>query len=183
MPKINGIELCNKLTYNNLIKILLTGKYEIRDGLNALNNKQIDYYLPKSQDAEILTVIQKTQHKFFANLTHDVLEITGCNELCFLKDTNYVNLFNHIITENKITTYFLLNNSGCYYLSNESHRYVLTVYTKQSLDEVIADYAISITQIVNEQRIPSYNAISQNQVKMLPYTQTGNYYYCLEEVY
>lgn len=183
MPNINGIELCNKFIYTGLIRILLTGEYDALAAIEALNNKQIDYYLPKYQDYKILTTIINTQDKFFANITNNIIQMLNCNDLAFLIDSGYANIFNRITECNSITSYFILNNYGSYCLFNNKHKFILSIYNNLALEEIIADYALSSIEAITErQMIPCGRSLIKDVIRLVPCVQDGDYYYHLELV-
>lgn len=180
MPEINGLELCSKFEQTNLIKILLTAEYNITDAMEAVNSKQIDYYLPKGSNEKLLKAIDTVQLKFFQQISKSICQMTGAENMPFLIDDNYINIFNKIIKDNNITTYFILNSFGCYYLANATNKYVLSIYSNSDLEELSDE--LSINNLKSRQQIPSCKSILTDNVEFLTCSQYGDYFYHLENV-
>ena len=185
MPEINGIDLCTKFERTNLIKILLTGEYQIDDAIEALNNKQIDYYLPKNLDGKLLTAINNLHIKFFNLATNNICQMLDVKNLPFLRDNDYIAIFDSIIKNNNITTYFALNNYGCYYMENTDNKFVLSIYNNEDLAELKDEYltqSLPAEQVKSNKIIPSCRSLLTNNIEFLTCSQQGDYSYCLEKI-
>lgn len=138
MPEINGIDLCNKFSNTPVIKILLTGKYDLSSAMKARNNNVIDCYINKGDNDTIEQIndyVVRLTYKYFVTLTDRILSIVRPSKLDFLFDINFAELINSKIKELDITEYYMLNESGSFFLSNNHKKYALIVYNNDALNE------------------------------------------------
>lgn len=144
MPLINGIELCDQIRNTAITKILLTGKYGSDSANEAFNKKLIDGYITKGSEHTLKQLdffLAESPMKYFKALTNSVLSVTGCDKFPFLLDQNFAKFINDKIKELAITEYYMIDSNGSYLLLNQDNRYVLAVYTEQSLSEFCDLYA------------------------------------------
>lgn len=185
MPEMNGLELCDQLANYDIRKILLTGAYSTTNAVSALNNKEIDYFMPKSElTAESLTMcIHQLQLRHFYKITENFLSITGNKLTCFT-NPDFANLINNFVQQNNISEYYLLNHTGCYLLKNEKDKFILNIYTEEDLEQFCNMYShIDPELLYNVQQhnlIPHYELPKQEEITQAyfyPAQQLGIYYY------
>ncbi len=73
MPEINGIEVCRRIADINpfVKKIMLTGEADLATAVAALNQEEIDYFIPKSTPDlmnEINRVLSDVEDRYFAEI-------------------------------------------------------------------------------------------------------------------
>ena len=188
MPMMNGLELCNRLMNKfDIIKILLTGKYSQSDSVTSLNKGVIDYFLSKGKattPTELIECINELQLKYFKNITSYFIKATT-NKFNFLKDAHFAKLVSRIISENKIHSYYMLNNTGCFLMINNQNKFILNSYTDFDLDLFcnVHDYLAYdfLSPIQQRQRIPSFNLevgyVDIVDNSLLTCSQENKYYY------
>ena len=196
MPKMNGIELCKELIHSPVKKILLTGKYDLTNAIMALNKNIIDCYIRKGEEntmEEIEFYINLLSHEYFINLSAHIFNAISSNKLRFMKDPQFINLFNNTIRELNITEYYLINRYGSYILINQDNRFVFVCYTQDTLDEICEIYSDEasvknyIDKINNEQYIPFFDInVDPLEIRCLDWStclykasKTDNYYWTL----
>lgn len=143
MPEMNGIELCQQLKSTAVMKILLTGKYELNNAVNALNNKVIDCYIKKGEintidDLKFYTT--ELTNKYFTNITEVAINAIGTNKLQFLFDPVFAELINAKIIDLNINEFYLISSNGNFLLVNQNKKYVLVVYTDKELTTFCDEY-------------------------------------------
>ena len=185
MPIMNGIELCNNISELNIVKILLTGEYKPLDALTALHDDTIDYFLQKGKETtndELLNSIRKLELKHFKNITQNFFNLTN-NKFSFLADKAFAIIVNSIIKDNDITEYYLLNNTGCFLMINQTSQYMLNIYSDNDLDTFCDMYAHIDIEILGKikqrELIPNFEL--SNHVNMVhdfySCTKSDKYYY------
>ena len=184
MPNINGIELLTKYYHTTLRKILLTNTFTIEEAINALHKKHINYYLPKERIHILLDVIKEQQLIFFEEITQNIINVlnsNNANNLKFLSDKIYINIFNKICQKYDIKKYYIINSYGNYYLESDTNKYIFSIYDKDDLIEIAKDFSEdSKYNVQNGNLIPSY--CFSDQSKLLGAEKHGNYSYCIESV-
>lgn len=183
MQYISGIEFLSKYNNSDLIKILLTNVYTPNKAVEALNNKLINYYLPKDRVNTLINVIDEHQRILFENITKNILKFTDINNLKFLIDNEYINIFNSICHKYNIHTYYILNSHGCYYMENETNKFIFSIYNSNDLIELTRDNLKNkIDGIKHANLIPSYFSATSNEFELIKAEKFGNYSYCIENV-
>jgi CheY-like chemotaxis protein len=184
MPTINGIELLTKYSNSNLIKILLTNIYTANDAINALNKKLINHYLPKEKASIIVEVIREQQKILFSDISKNITNCLESNDLNFLYDKVYINIFNNICKQYKIKKYYIINNYGNYYMENDTQKFIFSIYNRIDLIDISKEVPQDIKYNVEHgYLIPSYftNQDSNNH-KLIDAIKQGNYSYCIEHI-
>lgn len=184
MPEINGIELCSKYNNHSLIKILLTNAYTIEDAVNALNEKLINYYLPKERISILLDVIKKQQNMFFDNITRDIINFLDPSSLSFLFDKVYINIFNSVCQQYNVNKYYILNSYGNYYLENTTDKFIFSIYNSIDLLEIAQEIPKYRKHDVEQGNlIPSYFSDEDTEYKLINAKKQGDYSYCIEHIF
>ena len=181
MPNINGIELFTRLkNHFELIKILLTNIYTTQEGLDAVNSKIINYYLPKERLSILLDVIKEQQDMFFSNVSRNIRDFLDPSSLKFLSNVNYIYIFNHICQQYNITKYYIVNSYGSYYLESETNKFIFSAYSITDLIEIANEMPEHFKDSVKQgYLIPSY--LSGEDI-LVEAKKHGNYSYCIEQI-
>ena len=182
MPKLNGLELISKYANTDMIKILLTNVYPLNNILSALNQKVIDYFLSKDDIVNIQNIVIELENKFLYNFTKNILKCLSKDELIFLTDKNFIDIFESIITKYNITKYHIINAYGAYYLDNGIDKYILSIYSSNDLEDFSRDYTGDLKKnIIEGNVIPSY--INNDGSTFIKATKYYNYSYCIEKIF
>lgn len=183
MPNMNGIELLSKFYDSDIIKILLTNAYTIEEAVNALNDNIIDYYLPKDKINNIALITDELQTKFFKKITKSILSMLDKSSYKFFYDKNYLKIFTTICNQYKIHKYYILNSYGGYYLENDNHKFIFTIFHKDDLNEIANELPLANKNDVKVGKlIPSYFSEALGEYKLIHAQQEGDYYYCIENM-
>ncbi len=122
MPKMNGLELCQQLRANGATFkiIMLTGEAGKDLAVEAFNEGIIDKFFLKDTDNlmdKLTDSIQQLQQSYFLDLSATVLNAVDAASnqmLVCLDDPVFIKLFNSLLDKNKITEYYLVDESGSY---------------------------------------------------------------------
>lgn len=184
MPEMNGIELISNYSNKyNLIKVLLTNVYGIDGIVNALNKRDITYYLPKDKVTDLLAVINAQENKLFDNTSKQIENFLDTNRLKFLSCSSYASIFNSIAKQYKIRTYYVLNNYGHYYLQNSSHKFIFSIYHLNDLVEIAKKVSEQNKNDVEQGNlVPLFLTDSDNEYKLVKAIKVGDYTYCVEQI-
>ena len=138
MPKMNGIEVCKKLSNQKIKKILLTGRVDEREAIDAFNLDVIDRYLRKDSPTlseDLTTYITNLSNEFFSDKTSDLLAHLEVDHPTPMSDPIFVKFFLDFCDTYKIKEYILIDKNGSFSLKNEKNEYIqLVVHTDRSLD-------------------------------------------------
>lgn len=196
MPKINGLKLCENINDPMIKKILLTGELGNEKAVKVLNNQKIQCYLEKT-NSEILEEIKVYVKKYTNSYLEDITNLISmplAEKLDFMKDLQYINLFNDIVTQNKIAEYYLINSNGSYLLINKAQeKFILLRHTDESLQEFCdffdnhADVAELVAKVRNHELIPFFginiDPIDTNltdwEKHFYPANKAGKFYWSL----
>lgn len=124
MPKMSGIEFSTQLRTelaNTPIKILmLTGQASHELGVEALNDGIIDRFIIKSTNENFQNklnhAIADLQLRYFIEISKPIMQNIASNKHSCLNDPDFINFFHELLQQNKITEYYLVNDSGCFLL-------------------------------------------------------------------
>jgi CheY-like chemotaxis protein len=109
MPGINGLQFCRALGNLPVRKLLLTGKAGTDIGVKALNEGVIDGYFVK-QDANLIKTlgagIAGQKHAFFSEITRPLMATIGLDEMSFLHDEAFADVFTEIKKSNSAVEYY-----------------------------------------------------------------------------
>lgn len=166
MPGIDGLELCQQIQNPYVKKILLTGVADEVVGVEALNDKIIDYYINKSSpalyqrlNAAILKLQQRYFQAAFAGLNAYLAQVNG-----LFKQPQVQAKVQQIIDQHHIVEYFGMTQPlGYFMMSAEGDAYQLLIYTDEILDthfEIARDLQAPtelLQRIALKQEIPYFS--------------------------
>jgi CheY-like chemotaxis protein len=136
MPDMTGLEFCKRLRNEPLKKILLTGKAEESNVLEAFNWNIIDRYVKKNDSnsiEELKTFIDEMAIQYFIELSANLKSISS--KLTILSNPQFVDFFSKIIKDKAISEFYLIDKNGSYMLVDENgNKSVLSIATDEDLD-------------------------------------------------
>lgn len=144
MGEENGLDLCKQIENKNIKKILLTGEFDISNGINAMNTQLIDRYINKSSDS-IISDLEKyinALHTVYFNQSYAIhSDLLKQSKLSVLNNPEYVEIFNKIIEDYKIKEFYLIDYNGSFLMINQKkERFIFNFHTNNSLDEFVEMY-------------------------------------------
>jgi CheY-like chemotaxis protein len=197
MPKMNGLQLCERLSGYCFKKILYTASDDYKSGLDAVINKKIDSFISKSDPVNLLLdkIEQFTFEYFYDNtlLLKQNLEIE--NQLP-LSDKLFVNYLKQLLQEKSIVKYCLIDKNGSLRMVDKNgKKFTLLVHTDRSIENILEliaeekDRAEVYEALDKKRKIPhiDYDKINLDLSTLKLYTPSvliGNkryYIYLLEE--
>jgi CheY-like chemotaxis protein len=117
MPGMNGLEFCKKMENSPIKRILLTGKADEKNAVEAFNSGLIDMYIKKNAPdmmAYLRANIQKMQLRYFQNMSDLVIKMLSVKSPNCLQDPAFARQFYYIVAENHIEEYYLTESSGSF---------------------------------------------------------------------
>lgn len=123
MPKKNGLEFIREVNDRQLKVIMLTGKATQDTVITAFNNKEIHRYVSKGDPdylKKISQYINELQAEFFFDFSKFILDSFKGSENRVFENKSFTDLFKKIVQENKITEYYLLDESGSFLMLDET---------------------------------------------------------------
>jgi len=190
MPDMDGIEFFNKIKDIQIKKILLTGALEQAKAFTPLNNEIIDSYIHKSSEnlkTDLLQHIHKAQLAYFNNITKNIIAFTN-DKFSILENQNLIQLIQTLITDNNITEYYMLCETGTFLLQNIEKKFVLNACTNNYLDLFCEMYSQSNKELIDsvKQRkfVPNFELNDHLNLEnyFYPCKQTGDIYYNFSEL-
>ncbi len=119
MPAMTGTEFGAKLRNLGIYRLLLTGKADQETVLRAFNSQEIDYYLSKGDSSvhtKLLEAISQLEKRCFLEESKIFLRRIPSDKLNSLCDDMVAETFYKICEENKIVEYYLLTDTGSFFL-------------------------------------------------------------------
>lgn len=136
MPKKNGLEFVRDLKDSTIKIIMLTGKAKQSTVIKAFNEGEIHRYVSKG-DPNYLEIIaqyvDELQAEFFLDFSKFILESLKSETRVF-EDNSFIAFFNKIIEENNIIEYYLLDESGSFFLQDASAKNQIFLIIKSEND-------------------------------------------------
>lgn len=168
MPQILGTEFCKKVDSSGGMKnILLTGNVDYKNGIDYLNEKQIDAFLAKKDlnldnINDLVLKQEKEFFKFHSRKLTDFLRSVEPNNPIFQKD--YKNYFDEILERFNISEYYMLNDIGWYLLvDTKGNKKILYLFDEEDLLEMEKEAAyIGVTKKI-------YNRIKTKKAAICNY--------------
>lgn len=160
MPRMNGLEFCEKIQNPNIRKILHTGVADEHLAIEAFNKGLIDGYIKKSasdQAASLKDFVGKSQEKYFQALTK--FSVESILKDCILEypedsafyDPVFINYFNEIVKKYSIQEYYLNDSSGTFVcLTAKGNPSVLFTYPEDTFDVTQGEYQTLLEEEQNK---------------------------------
>ncbi len=166
MPGMNGVEFCKKMGSSPIKRILLTGKADMKDAVDAFNAGIIDLYIQK-QSPNIVELINEgianLQLRYFQQMSDVITRMLSVNTLHGLQDPAFIHLFNEIKNQHNIVEYYLIESGGSFLmLDGDAKPNYFIVKTEQDLDmyyEMALDHHAPeaiLEQLKTGQKIPYF---------------------------
>lgn len=116
MPRMNGLEFCEKIKDLPIKKLMLTGQGSLSLGVEALNAGLIDKFVTKTGAvdlrAELNTAIAELQQQYFNDQSRTVIDNLATSARCCLSDPVFTDFFHEFCRNNNIAEYYLVNDTG-----------------------------------------------------------------------
>jgi CheY-like chemotaxis protein len=177
MPGLNGLELCKRLKDKPVKKILLTGKADEKLAISAFNEGLIHHFIQKN-DTDIINRINESiinlQKQYFLDATKLIMRMLHIENIGFLKDPVFVELFNNICEDNNIVEYYITETTGSYLM--------LDIQSKPSW--LVVKYYEDLTlhyEIAQSSKAPADVLESLRSGDKLPYSWNVKDYYTIEK--
>lgn len=140
MPEINGLALARELKEKipHIKIIMFTGEADHETATTGFNKNEIDRFIQKSTvnyDEILRSYIAELTQDFFIQAFSGVLDFMKTRKDHPLQDSDFIAIFNHVISENNIVEYYLLDDSGSFLmLDTEGKPTWLIVRTEEDMD-------------------------------------------------
>lgn len=122
MPKMSGLEFCEKLRGMAVKKIMLTGQADEIIAVNAFNDGLIDKFIVKSQPKvgkSLTDSIHQLQKRSFQELSEVVIKGLASEPNSYISNSRFVNFFDKLCQDLHIVEYYLIDVSGSFLLLDE----------------------------------------------------------------
>ena len=121
MPSINGLKLCEQLTYKDPSIILLTGEASQSLAIQAFNKKIIGQFISKSRKdlpIPLIKALDASKLDYFIRITQPIAKyiISNPNIRTFLENPHYISQFYDIIKELHIIEFYIISPEGDFLL-------------------------------------------------------------------
>jgi len=205
MPNHTGEELCKKLQGKlKSKKLMITSESQEKLAIELLNRRIIDQFIQKAlsgieQSAFIQSLseaIQELRQDYFYDQSEMIITRVLTEDDASpapLRDPEFIEIFNQILSKNKLCEYYLIDSSGSFlFLSSDGKPSYLLVRTKdniQTASELIedADFKVPgvLESIQKKEKILYWNKeedFPKNEqdllAKLYPAQKAENFYYC-----
>lgn len=182
MPEENGLVVCQKLSQIPVRKLLLTAIDDQAAVIQAFNEGVVDKYLRKQSTTlpeQIMHSLEFLKQRYFATLSHTLVECLGERLVSLWQNLKYQALFNDIKKQANAIEYYLLDSSGSYlFLDAHAAPYWLVIRSAAELAEQAQllnsmDADASVVQLVSEQKQLLFFLSSEEQRR--PIAQWNNF--------
>ncbi|MEN9946876.1 MAG: hypothetical protein RLZZ293_1262 [Pseudomonadota bacterium] len=138
MPTTDGVSLSKQLNDYTVKKILFTGSDNYELGHQARDDELIDRFVNKSVNPEhLLEIIEELTFKYYETITNSLKQHIEAETPLPLSDKLFVNYCLKLFKKLKIKGYYLIDKDGALcMISEDEQKYLLTIYTANSLDQV-----------------------------------------------
>lgn len=119
MPKMNGLEFCQKLKKTKIKKILLVTSAEYQIAEQAFKKGIIDYFIPKTSYelcSELNKTIRRLQIEYFRDLSKELLNHLPLAGASTFADSIYGELFSNICHTTHNSEFYLIDSIGSFLL-------------------------------------------------------------------
>ena len=141
MPILDGLELCRRVRERGLaVKcILLTGLSDTNEAIEAFNEGIIDAYLPKEDPLLAQKLIEYINTYTWQQFQDFTTMLTGplSHIMRPLRDERFIDAFQEILQQQKITEFYLLDSSCSYLLvTGEGSAKIMLVRDESDFQDV-----------------------------------------------
>lgn len=200
MPTMNGIEVAEQiraLTKNPIKVIMLTGEAGYDLAVKAFNKGDIDKFILKAQEQyvdDVVAAISSLQQKYFYDLSQPIRRSLQPEVQKLLEDREFISIFNKILEENKITEFYIVDDSLSFLFLDDKAENLIHLVVRSEEDfqtqyELASDDKTISTDIVNDLKNRKKLAYFKNekginqQVKDWIFTEAKplnkNFYYAI----
>ena len=122
MPKLTGLEFCQRLHGSPLTKIMLTGEAGPTVAIDAFNDGVIDQFIVKAtpnMQSHLNDSIQAAQWDFFVKQSEHVMAVLKTQSECALFEPAYQKLIKTLFLESQPCEFYLLDQTGSFLFIDE----------------------------------------------------------------
>jgi len=197
MKKMNGIELFEQISSTSVMRILLTGKADLKLALDAFNRGLVDKFLIKDTEKmldEIIMNIKACQKSFFEKLSYPILSHLNIPIDSLLNRNDFSFHFMEFVKNNDIKEYYLIDTTGSFLLKTKTGdiKYFICMLDRQ-FDDYLS-YAASradqkiLDGLKNRTHAPVFRCTEDYKLPIAlwdkityPFEKGDGYYFCITE--
>ena len=143
MPRMRGLEVCERLNNPFIKKIMLTGEPDESIAIDAFNEGLIYQYVRKQKAdfvEQLERIIKQAQREYFEEIFSIPMKILRERpESTALVEPKFVNYFNEIVQKNAIEEYYLVEPTGSFLMVDKNQK----THSLMTLDEgLVGDVSI-----------------------------------------
>ncbi len=198
MPSMNGIQLFEKLSKTSVMKILLTGKADLKLTLDAFNRGLVDKFLIKDSDKmldEIIMNVRACQRDFFSKISYPILTRLNIPIDSLLNQNEFAFNFMDFVQHNDVSEYYLIDTIGSFLIKTKAGniKYFICMLERQFNDYLGYASAARASQKVldglrNRTHAPVFTSEEDNKLPakdweniFYPFEKKDGYYFCFLE--
>lgn len=115
MPELDGFGLAEAINFLPIQKILLTGKAEEKEAIDAFNSNLINRFIQKGQadmPNKLSTYFKDLSIDYFKKITSPLLSHLEAEATIPLSDPIFIDFFNKYCEKNEIREYYMIDKQG-----------------------------------------------------------------------
>jgi DNA-binding response OmpR family regulator len=123
MPGMNGIQLFEKLSKTSVMKILLTGKADLKLTIDAFNRGFVDKFLIKDTDKmldEIIMNVRACQRTFFSKISYPILTSLNIPIDSLLNKNEFSFNLMDFVQNNDFSEFYLIDTIGSFLVKRKT---------------------------------------------------------------
>lgn len=200
MPEMNGPELCQALSNQNIRRILLTDKAEDSQAIDEFSNNNITDFVRKDTenfDNKILERVNEAVHQHF-NLYTKQVKLLLIDEGDHLVDPIFSSEFFSLL-HNRFIEYYMIDAFGGYLVFDSDGRAGILSFTTEAEVDKLVEIAVdnkADKEVIEQLQSRKYVLVSHSRVGKLPPVEEWknhlrpaqqcsgarrNYYYFIDE--
>jgi CheY-like chemotaxis protein len=186
MPKLTGLEFCNRILETSITKIMLTGEAGPMLAIDAFNKNIIDRFIIKSDpdmQLQLKKYITSAQWDFFIKQSEHIMAILKAQPDCALFEPAYQTLIKDYFVSHYPCEFYLLDQTGSFlFIDWKGKMSWVIIKSKQELNhyyEIALDYSKAyplsnhfMKELKQRVKIPFFPS---EQHHTLPVSSWGNY--------
>lgn len=188
LPRMNGAELCSRVSDKNIQRVLLTGVVDDRKAIEAFNNGYITRFIKKDSDnftAMFADTVKRSIYQYFKPYTNYISKHISTIEATHLMDPIFADFFFKLYRQNDYIEDYMLDECGSYlFLDEDGNASMLSVVTENEICRLIEIGIQSEdieTDVLNKLQSRKYMLVSHNRMGTLPPISEWSRYLCPAE--
>lgn len=173
MPRMNGLEVCQKLRSHPVKKLMITGQADHKLAVEAFNQGLIDFFILKDEENfydKLNQAIDRLHRKYFFDLSKALTSNLEKLDLYCLKDSNVRQYFSAYFKTNNIREAYLIDGAGSYLLIDQQKQASILAVKNEAEMAELASIAVGQDAPAN-----IVDALSKRD-KILFFWQEQDYY-------